>query len=70
MGMSMRGTYGFKDKYFAEASFGYNNGSERFAKHNQPGFFPAVSGAWIASKERFMADNVGRWFSFAKFRLS
>ena len=69
MGMSMRGTYGFKDKYFAEASFGYN-GSERFAKHNQWGFFPAVGGAWIASKERFMADNVGRWFSFLKFRLS
>ena len=69
MGMSMRGTYGFKDKYFAEASFGYN-GSERFARHNQWGFFPAVGGAWIASKERFLADNVGQWLSFLKFRLS
>ena len=69
MGMSMRGTYGFKDKYFAEASFGYN-GSERFAKHNQWGFFPAVGGAWIASKEPFLADHTGRWLSFLKFRLS
>ena len=56
MGLSMRGTYGFKDKYFAEASFGYN-GSERFAKDHQFGFFPALGAAWIASKERFLADH-------------
>lgn len=69
MGLSMRGTYGFKDKYFAEASFGYN-GSERFAKNNQWGFFPALGGAWIASKERFLADHTAHWLSFLKFRVS
>lgn len=52
MGLSMRGTYGFKDRYFAEASFGYN-GSERFAKKNRFGFFPAVGGAYVVSKEKF-----------------
>ncbi|MFR5657507.1 MAG: hypothetical protein ACLUDU_05675 [Butyricimonas faecihominis] len=69
LGFSMRGTYGFKDRYFAEASFGYN-GSERFAKDHQYGFFPAVGMAWIASKERFLADNTSGWLSFLKFRLS
>lgn len=69
MGLSMRGTYGFRDKYFAEASFGYN-GSERFARNHRYGFFPAVGGAWIASKENFLADNTSHWLSFLKFRIS
>lgn len=69
LGFSMRGTYGFKDRYFAEASFGYN-GSERFAKDHQYGFFPAVGMAWIASRERLLADNTSGWLSFLKFRLS
>lgn len=69
LGFSMRGTYGFKDRYFVEASFGYN-GSERFAKDHQYGFFPAVGMAWIASKERLLADNTSGWLSFLKFRLS
>ena len=69
MGLSMRGTYGWRDKYFAEASFGYN-GSERFAKDHQFGFFPALGAAWIASKERFLADHTAHWLSFLKFRFS
>ncbi|HJF71792.1 MAG TPA: TonB-dependent receptor [Butyricimonas virosa] len=69
MGFSMRGTYGFKDKYFAEASFGYN-GSERFAKDHRFGFFPALGCAWIASKENFLADHTAHWLSFLKFRFS
>ena len=69
MGLSMRGTYGFKDKYFAEASFGYN-GSERFDKNHQFGFFPALGAAWIASKEPFLANHTAHWLSFLKFRFS
>lgn len=69
MGVSMRGTYGWRDKYFAEASFGYN-GSERFAKDHQFGFFPVLGAAWIASKERFLADHTAHWLSFLKFRFS
>lgn len=34
------------------------------------GFFPAIGGAWIASKERFLADNTSGWLSFLKFRFS
>lgn len=52
MGISMRGTYGFKDRYFLEGSFGYN-GSERFSKKNKFGFFPAVGGAYVLSNEKF-----------------
>ena len=69
MGLSMRGTYGFRDRYFAEASFGYN-GSERFADNNRFGFFPAVGVAWVASKEGFLANHTAQWLSFLKFRFS
>ena len=68
MGFSMRGTYGYKDRYFAEASFGYN-GSERFARKNKLGFFPAGGVAWVASGEPWM-QGASKWLSFLKFRLS
>ncbi len=69
MSFSMRGTYGFRDKYFIEGSFGYN-GSERFDEHHRWGFFPAIGGAWVVSKEPFLADNAGHWLPFLKLRLS
>lgn len=65
---SMRGTYGFKDRYFGEFSFGYN-GSERFEEHNRFGFFPAGGLAWVLSSEPFMR-NSSKWLSFAKLRAS
>ncbi len=68
MGFSMRGTYGFKDRYFAEASFGYN-GSERFAKKHRMGFFPAFGVAYIVSKENFM-QSASQWLPFLKLRAS
>lgn len=68
MGTSMRLSYGFKERYYLEGSFGYN-GSERFAKDNRFGFFPAVGGAWIVSKEPFM-KNSSNWLSYLKLRLS
>lgn len=66
--IAFRGTYGYKDKYFAEASLGIN-GSERFAKGNRIGYFPAIGGAWIASKENFMSGT-SRWLDLLKLRLS
>lgn len=68
LGLSMRGTYGFKDRYFVEASFGYN-GSERFAKHNRFGFFPAGGLAWVISEEKFM-QPLQSTISFLKLRAS
>lgn len=65
---SMRGSYGYKDRYFIEGSFGYN-GSERFAKKNRMGFFPAAGLAWVVSGEPFMA-RVSSWLDFLKLRAS
>ncbi len=66
---SARGNYGFKDRYFVEGSFGYN-GSERFAKKNRFGFFPAVGGAWVASSEPWMKRASDSWLNYLKFRVS
>ncbi len=68
MGLSMRMAYGYKERYYAEASFGYN-GSERFAKDNRFGFFPAAGLGWVVSKEPFMLP-VSNWLTYMKLRLS
>jgi len=56
LGVATRLTYGFDNKYFAEFNAGYN-GSEQFRKGNRFGFFPAVSGAWLVSNEKFLENN-------------
>lgn len=68
LSFSMRGTYGYKDRYFLEASFGYN-GSERFTKNNRMGFFPAIGGAWLVTKENFM-QGISKWVSYFKLRAT
>lgn len=65
---SGRASYGYKNRYFAETSFGYN-GSERFDEHNRFGFFPAVGGAWVATSEPWMKKTQS-WLDYLKFRLS
>ncbi len=68
MSISARATYGFKDKYYAELSVGIN-GSERFAKDNRYGVFPAGGIAWMVSDEEFMAP-LARVISSLKLRAS
>jgi len=68
LGYSARGTYGYKSRYFVETSFGYN-GSERFAKDNKMGFFPAFGLAWIPTSENFMRST-SKWLSYMKLRFS
>jgi TonB-linked SusC/RagA family outer membrane protein len=51
-GVSGRLSYSFDNRYFAEFNFGYN-GSERFYKTKQFGFFPTIGGAWVISNESF-----------------
>lgn len=48
-----RVSYSYKDKYYGEASFRYD-GSSKFARTHQWGFFPSVSGGWRISNEPFM----------------
>ncbi|WP_069658995.1 SusC/RagA family TonB-linked outer membrane protein [Arcticibacter eurypsychrophilus] len=61
-------TYGYKSRYFADFSFGYN-GSENFATGHQFDFFPAVSGAWNIGEEPFIKENLS-WMNMFKVRYS
>ncbi len=45
--------YTLNDRYILEAN-GRFDGSSRFPEISRWGFFPSVSGAWIASSEKFM----------------
>lgn len=65
---SGRFSYGFLDRYFAEASCGYN-GSERFSKDHRWGFFPALGAAWVTSSEPWM-QGIKKWIPYLKFRFS
>jgi TonB-linked SusC/RagA family outer membrane protein len=51
-GVSGRFTYGYRNKYLTEFTFGYN-GSERFHQKNRYGFFPAIGAGWVISNEGF-----------------
>ncbi|WP_080058409.1 SusC/RagA family TonB-linked outer membrane protein [Spirosoma aerolatum] len=55
-GVVGRATYGYKGRYLAEFTFGYN-GTENFAPGNRFGFFPAYSLGWVASDESFFPKN-------------
>jgi TonB-linked SusC/RagA family outer membrane protein len=58
--------YGFKDRYFLKGDIAYS-GSEQFHKDYRYITTPAISAAWIASKEDFF--DVG-FISLLKFRAS
>ena len=55
-GVVGRTTYGYKGRYLAEFTFGYN-GTENFAAGKRFGFFPAYSLGWVASDEPFFPKN-------------
>lgn len=65
--------------YFAQASYNFErkyllsltyraDGSTMFAPGNQWGHFPAISGAWVATNEKFLADQ--NLFSELKIRAA
>ena len=58
-GVSFRATYDFAHRYLLEFNAGYN-GTERLAKADRFGFFPAASLGWVISNEPFFepASNV------------
>lgn len=60
-----RVSYNYDDRYFITANF-RADGSSKFDKENQWGFFPSVSGGWNISNEAFM-DNAD-WLSNFKVR--
>lgn len=62
-----RVNYSAFDKYLLEASFRYD-GSSKFIKGSQYGFFPSVAVGWRFSEENFMASE--GWLSNGKLRAS
>ena len=58
-GFSFRATYDYAHRYLVEFNAGYN-GTERLAKEDRFGFFPAASLGWVVSNESFFepASNV------------
>ncbi|MBE7171487.1 MAG: TonB-dependent receptor [Williamsia sp.] len=61
-----RVNYNFDGRYILSASL-RRDGSSRFGANNKWGYFPAVSGAWVLSSERFFRVPV---VSEAKLRAS
>lgn len=59
--------YMYNDRYIAELGFAYS-GSDNYAKGNRWGFYPALSAAWILSREPFLQDNAH--IDFLKLRAS
>lgn len=51
-----KANYSYDDRYVGEFGFSYY-GSDAFAPGNRFGFYPAVSGAWIASNENFLKNS-------------
>ncbi|MCR5549199.1 MAG: TonB-dependent receptor [Bacteroidales bacterium] len=60
--------YDFAERYYAEAAFRYD-GSSKFAKGHQWGFFPSVSAGWRISEEPWMQSARG-WLNNLKIRAS
>jgi TonB-linked SusC/RagA family outer membrane protein len=58
-GISARLTYDYAHRYLVEVNCGYN-GTERLAKADRFGFFPAISLGWVISNESWFepASNV------------
>ena len=67
-GFTGRVGYDFKQKYLIEFNAGYN-GSNRFPKGRRYGLFPAVSGGWNVSEEKFFKNNI-KFIDLFKLRAS
>ena len=67
-GILFRADYTFKRRYLAEFSGRYD-GSSKFPRDSQWGFFPSGSLAWRFSEENFLESARG-WLTNGKLRLS
>jgi len=62
-----RVNYTYDNRYVADLGFSYF-GNDAYAPSNRWGFYPTVSGAWIASNEEFLKGN--SIIDYLKFRAS
>lgn len=63
-----RVNYSYGNKYLLSASLRYD-GSSKFAQGNKWGYFPAVSGGWVLTEEKFLSNKVS-WLNRLKLRAS
>jgi TonB-linked SusC/RagA family outer membrane protein len=68
-GISGRVAYNYKEKYIAEAAFGYN-GSNRYPANGdfKRALFPAIGLGWNMEKEKFLSSK--KWISRLKLSTS
>lgn len=64
-----RFNYNAYEKYLLEFNFRVD-GSSRFAKGHQYGFFPSVALGWRFTEEEFLAKYLSSWLSSGKLRVS
>ena len=60
-------SYNFDHKYLLSATF-RADGSSKFSRGNQWGYFPSISGAWDMKRESFLKDV--KWIDQMKFRAA
>lgn len=65
----MRAAYSFDQKYIINGSVRLD-ASSRFGENNKTAIFPAVSFAWVLSKEKFIENLKLSWLDNAKIRGS
>jgi len=63
-----RVSYNFEETYLFNATF-RADGSSKFAKGNQWGYFPSVSAGWVMTNEEFL-QNTSDWLNSFKLRAS
>ncbi len=62
--------YGYDSRYYVQFDAGYTS-SEQFSDDNRWGFFPTISGSWVASNEQFFkSSSISEWLTFLKLRAS
>ncbi len=65
-----RATYAYASKYLAEFTGGYT-GSEKFARGQRFGFFPAFGLGWVLSEESFYKEsNFSNILNYAKIKYT
>ena len=61
--------YNFDERYMLSASLRYDGGSI-FGANNKWGMFPAISGGWLVSNEKFFKNLNLSWLNTLKLRAS
>lgn len=62
-------TYNYNKKYLLQGVI-RADGSSKFGKDDQWGYFPSLSAGWVFTEEGFIRKHIGRWLNFGKIRAS